>query len=46
MRKPSHTVAMTFSADPNHGLRADRFTGHAVVFVETTSFISRTAMLQ
>jgi uncharacterized protein YcbK (DUF882 family) len=46
MRKPSYTVAMTFSADPNQGLRADRFTGHAVVFVETTSFISRTAMLQ
>jgi hypothetical protein len=46
MRKPSYTVAMTFSADPTQGLRADRFSGQAVVFVETTSFISRTAMLQ
>ena len=46
MRKPTYTVAMTFSADPNPGLRADRFSGQAVVFVATTSFISRTAMLQ
>jgi len=46
MRKPTYTVAMTFSADPNPGLRADRFSGQAVVFVATTSFISRTAMLR
>jgi hypothetical protein len=46
MQKPSSSVAMTFSDDPDHGLTADRFSGNAVVFVETVTFTTRTAFLQ
>jgi uncharacterized protein YcbK (DUF882 family) len=50
--KPTVTVVMAFSEDPHHGLRADSFTGRAVVFVGTMTFaqgsldnFSRTALL-
>jgi hypothetical protein len=46
MQKPTSSVTMTFSADPNPGLVAGRFSGQAVVFVATTTFSARTAMLQ
>jgi uncharacterized protein YcbK (DUF882 family) len=46
MRKPTSSVTMAFSADPNPGLVANRFGGQAVVFVTTTVFNARTAMLQ
>ena len=46
MHKPASTVTMAFTADPTPGLVANRFSGHAVVFVETTTFSARTAMLQ
>jgi hypothetical protein len=36
--KPSASVAMSFSADPQLGMQADRFTGSAVVFLATTAF--------
>jgi hypothetical protein len=29
---------MAFSTDPHRGLRTDRFSGHAVVFVGTVTF--------
>lgn len=46
MQKPSSSVTMAFSLEPNAGLAADRFTGNAVVFVATTTFKARTALLQ
>jgi uncharacterized protein YcbK (DUF882 family) len=47
MRKPQGAVvAMTFSADPNDGLPADRFAGHAVVFLATVNATVRTAALR
>jgi uncharacterized protein YcbK (DUF882 family) len=46
MRKPSSSVTMSFSDDPNPGLLAERFSGQAVVFVATTPFNARTASLQ
>ncbi len=46
MQKPSSTVMMTFSDDPDRGLTADRFSGNAVVFVATVTFNARTAWLQ
>jgi hypothetical protein len=46
MRKPTTSVTMAFSADPNPGLMTDRFSGQAVVFVNTTTFSNRTAMLR
>jgi uncharacterized protein YcbK (DUF882 family) len=46
MRKPTSLVTMAFSADPTPGLIANRFSGQAVVFVATTTFGARTAMLQ
>jgi len=46
MRKPRVTLTAAFSADPNAGLRSDRFTGEAVVFLATATFgNSRTAAL-
>jgi uncharacterized protein YcbK (DUF882 family) len=38
LRKPAMSLAMTFSADPNYGMVADRFSGHAVVFLATATF--------
>jgi uncharacterized protein YcbK (DUF882 family) len=46
MQKPSSSVAMTFSEDPDQGLTTDRFSGNAVVFVATVAFNNRTAFLQ
>jgi hypothetical protein len=46
MHKPVSLVTMAFADDPNPGLLATRFTGQAVVFVETTRFSARTALLQ
>jgi uncharacterized protein YcbK (DUF882 family) len=36
--KPASAVVMAFSTDPHRGLRTDRFSGHAVVFVGTVTF--------
>ena len=36
--KPSTSLVMTFSADPNLGMVADRFSGRAVVFLATATF--------
>jgi uncharacterized protein YcbK (DUF882 family) len=44
--KPQSSLLMTFSADPQLGMVTDRFSGHAVVFLATTSFPARTASLQ
>jgi len=38
LHKPSTSVVMSFSADPQSGLMTGRFTGQAVVFVATTIF--------
>ena len=46
MQKPKSSVTMSFSSDPTPGLMANRFSGHAVVFIATTTFSERTAMLQ
>ena len=38
LREPqTPVVAMSFSADPNDGMRTDSFTGHAVVFLATVN---------
>jgi len=39
--KPSQSVAMTFSPDPQIGMLASRFNGPAVVFLATTTFTTR-----
>ena len=39
--KPSLSVAMTFSTDPQLGMVASRFNGPAVVFLATTTFTSQ-----
>jgi uncharacterized protein YcbK (DUF882 family) len=45
--KPSLSVAMMFSADPQLGMVADRFSGPAVVFLATTTFkLQSTASLR
>jgi uncharacterized protein YcbK (DUF882 family) len=46
LHKPATSVMMTFSFDPHLGMRPDRFTGTAVVFVSTVTFMGRTAMLR
>ncbi|MBV9346713.1 MAG: DUF882 domain-containing protein [Pseudolabrys sp.] len=48
MTKPSSAIAMSFTADPHDGMRADSFGGQAVVFVATMRFVpvQRTAALQ
>jgi uncharacterized protein YcbK (DUF882 family) len=46
MVKPASTVVMTFTASANPGLDSDRFSGSAVVFVSTISYVLRTAQLQ
>lgn len=46
MVKPESTVVMTFSSDPHLGMTSDRFSGSAVVFVSTVTFVGRTAMLR
>jgi uncharacterized protein YcbK (DUF882 family) len=46
MHKPSATVMMTFSSDPQLGMTTRKFTGTAVVFVSTVTFGTRTASLR
>ncbi len=46
MRKPSASVVMTFSQDPQLGMTARKFSGTAVVFVSTVTFGMRTASLR
>jgi hypothetical protein len=46
MEKPSSSVMMTFSADPNRGLSQDHFSGSAIVFLSTITYPTRTASLQ
>jgi uncharacterized protein YcbK (DUF882 family) len=46
MQRPSSSVMMAFSDEPNAGLSTDRFSGHAVVFVANALFTTRTASLQ
>jgi hypothetical protein len=41
LHKPSMSVVMRFSADPQLGLVPNRFNGPAVVFVATTSFATQ-----
>jgi uncharacterized protein YcbK (DUF882 family) len=43
LHKPSMSVAMTFSTDPQLGLVATRFSGPAVVFVATMTFGTQSA---
>jgi uncharacterized protein YcbK (DUF882 family) len=46
LHKPAQAVAMGFSGDPWSGMRADRFSGSAIVFVGTATFVrTRTASL-
>ncbi len=45
MEKPTAVVTMSFGEDPNPGMTTDRFSGNAVVFVNTTEFAKRTAAL-
>jgi uncharacterized protein YcbK (DUF882 family) len=46
MRKPSTSVMMTFSSDPQQGMTTRKFSGTAVVFVATVTFATRTASLR
>jgi uncharacterized protein YcbK (DUF882 family) len=46
MVKPSSSVMMTFSSDPNLGMTPDHFSGSAVVFVPTVTYPTQTASLQ
>jgi uncharacterized protein YcbK (DUF882 family) len=46
MLKPTSAVAMSFNSDPATVIPTDRFSGEAVVFLETVSFVTRTAALQ
>ena len=39
--KPSHSLAMSFSADPHLGVVTGRFNGPAVVFLATTTFTTQ-----
>ncbi|HWW46466.1 MAG TPA: DUF882 domain-containing protein [Xanthobacteraceae bacterium] len=44
--KPTVTVAMTFSDDPNNGMSSERFTGSATAALPTEPFAVRTAWLR
>jgi hypothetical protein len=47
LQKPARSLVMAFSADPNDGMVADAFSGQAVVFMATTTFVrARTASLR
>ena len=47
LRKPPQALAMSFAGDPNGGLVTSRFTGSAVVFLATATFVNaKTASLQ
>ena len=45
-RKPATALVMTFSTDPHLGMTAEKFSGSAVVFLATATFVTRTAALQ
>jgi hypothetical protein len=45
MRKPNSALAMTFGNDPTPGMTTSRFSGDAIVFLDSVSFVTRTAML-
>jgi hypothetical protein len=45
-RKPATALVMTFSADPHLGMTCEKFSGSAVVFLATATFVTRTAALQ
>ncbi len=45
LHKPVQSVVMTFSADSQLGMLADRFTGNAVVFLATANFTPQTTAL-
>jgi hypothetical protein len=46
LHKPAQAVAMAFSADPQSGMKTERFTGNAVTFLATATFVrARTASL-
>jgi len=46
LHKPAQAVAMSFSSDPWSGMRTDRFSGSAIVFLGTATFIrTQTASL-
>jgi len=46
LHKPAQAVAMAFSADPSSGMKTERFTGNAVTFLATATFVrARTAAL-
>jgi uncharacterized protein YcbK (DUF882 family) len=46
MVQPDSSVMMTFTAEPNPGLAADRFSGIPIVFVSTVTYPLHTAGLQ
>jgi len=47
LHKPARSLMMTFSADPNDGMVAHAFSGQAVVFLATATFVrARTASLR
>ncbi len=45
VRRPKSAVLMTFAAEANPGLSADRFSGNAIVFVATVTYDNHTASL-
>ena len=46
LHKPAQAVAMAFSADPLSGMQTARFSGNAVTFLATATFVrARTASL-
>jgi uncharacterized protein YcbK (DUF882 family) len=46
LKKPPATVMMTLSDDPQSSMPAGGFTGSAIVFVPTVTFVTRTASLR
>jgi hypothetical protein len=46
LHKPTSTVMMAFADDPYLGMRTEKFSGSAVVFVSTVTFPQRTASLR
>ncbi len=44
MFKPTATLVMTFSDDPNPGMTSERFSGGAVVFLATVTFQRKAAL--
>lgn len=47
LHKPAQSLAMSFSTDPNDGMVAHAFSGQAVVFLVTTTFVrAQTASLR